>query len=138
MGESQTLGSNVHSIFLKYVRAQNFLCATFYHSCIFRTTCMKSVQKHFKRKICVRSKFYCVRSSHDLCAGHTRAQLRGTIAGEADKKRVAIVNSRANKGMVYCSDGGCGSRFAESSKANCIGVTNPKRNLCSGDNRKSN
>ena len=36
---------------------------------------------------------------------------------EVDKKRVLVVNSRANKGMIYCSHGGCGNRFADSSKA---------------------
>jgi len=36
---------------------------------------------------------------------------------EADKKRVAVVNSRANKALNYCSHGGCGNRFADSSKA---------------------
>jgi len=36
---------------------------------------------------------------------------------ETDKKRVAIVNSGADKGMDYCSRGGCGNRFKDSSKA---------------------
>jgi len=36
---------------------------------------------------------------------------------EADKKRVAVVNSRANKGMDNCSHGSCGNRFADRSKA---------------------
>jgi len=35
---------------------------------------------------------------------------------EADKKRVAVVNSKANKGMDYCSHGRCGNRFAGLSK----------------------
>ena len=36
---------------------------------------------------------------------------------EADKKRVAVVNSRADKGLDYCSHGGCGNRITDSSKA---------------------
>ena len=36
---------------------------------------------------------------------------------EADKKRVAVVNTRADKGMDYCNHGGCGNRFTDSSKA---------------------
>jgi len=30
---------------------------------------------------------------------------------EANKKRVAVVNSKADKGMAYCSHGGCRNRF---------------------------
>jgi len=36
---------------------------------------------------------------------------------EANKKRVAVVNSGADKSMNYCSHGGCGNRFTYSSKA---------------------
>ncbi len=36
---------------------------------------------------------------------------------KADKKRVLVVNSRANKGMINCSHGGCENRFADSSLA---------------------
>ena len=61
--------TNEPSNFLKSECSLNFLCATFYeHSYIFKTTYLKYVQKHFKRKIYVRSKFSCMCSSHDLCA----------------------------------------------------------------------
>jgi len=35
---------------------------------------------------------------------------------EANKKKVAVVNSGEDKGMDYCSHGGCGNRFTDSSK----------------------
>ena len=40
----------------------------------------------------------------------------------ADRKRVAIVNSRANKEMDYCSHSECVNRFADSSKAKILVV----------------
>jgi len=33
-----------------------------------------------------------------------------------DKKKTAVINSRANRGMDHCSHGGCGNRFAYGSK----------------------
>ena len=36
---------------------------------------------------------------------------------ETNKKRVAVVNSGADKSMGYCSHGGCRNRFTDSSKA---------------------
>ena len=70
---------NVSSNFLKSVYTQNFLCATFYqHSFIFRTS-MKYVQKTFKKKNVVRSKFSCVRSFHELCAHAHAHSLEETL-----------------------------------------------------------
>ena len=82
--EPATGGSSSQSMFplnfLKSVCTQNFLCATLYqHSSIFRMTCMKYMQKHFLKKICVRSKFSCVRSSRDMCARVHTHSLEGTL-----------------------------------------------------------
>ena len=59
--ENKYIFTNVPSNFLKPVCPQNFLCATFYqHSSIFRTTCMKCVQKHFlEENVCALQALLC-------------------------------------------------------------------------------
>jgi len=91
--------TNAPSNFLKSVCAQNFLCATFYqHSSIFRTTRMIYVQKYFLRKIYVRSKFPCVRSSHDLCERAHTHRLEGTLVTATNRPTIRheIISQTSN------------------------------------------
>ena len=48
---------------------------------------------------------------------------------ETDKKRVAVVKSIADKGMGYCSHGGCGNRFKDSSRSPKLAVRVGKSNV---------
>ena len=96
----EVASTNVPSNFVKSVCAQNFLCATLYqHSSIYRTTCVKHVQKHFlKENLCALQVF----SSHDLCVHALACCVEGTLASASNPhQNLSFVKVNEYLGEIY-------------------------------------